>query len=149
MLYSSGTSCYTENSGCNKCMKGITVLVGIVSGIIFGAIYTSLYIFFQLPLAFAGVLTALIIATLFLFIVLISGVIGSKKQNTILSECICCNFGSLFFGILGTIIFGVLAISSVLFPLSVITIILVALTAFFFAYMLVTILFLVRCLICR
>lgn len=148
MIYDNCMSCQPKSSNCNNCMRGLAILVGIVAGIIFSAAFTALYIFELLPLAYVGIAVALGVALIYLFVVLVSGFSGAKCKPSKLSDCICCNIGSLFFGIFGTITFGIFGVSSAVFSLSIASIIFVALTAFFFAYMLVTIFFLVKCLIC-
>ncbi len=160
MIYDSSTNCTsctsytgitngTENiNGCNRCLRGLIVLVGIISGLIFSAAYTLLYVFGFLSMAYVGIAVALGTAVVYLFVILIGSIIAGLRSDTArLSECIYCNIGSLFFGILGTIIAGILALSAGIAGVTVLGAVLVALTAFFFAYMLITIFFLVRCLV--
>lgn len=152
MLYDNCTDCTscTQRGGCDNCMRGITILVGTVAGIVFGAAFTLLYAFSLLPFAFVGIAVALGIAILYLVLILAGGIIsGIKSRNAEFKECVCCNIGSIFFGIFGTLVFGILALSAGVAAVSVIGIVLVALATFCFAYMLTTILFLVICLVCR
>ncbi len=128
---------------CNNCMTGIMVLVGIIAGIIFASITVLLFIFGQLLLVYVGALAAFIIGAVTLFIVLIAALQSENRPK--LASCIRCHLGGLFFGILGTLFSGFLAISAILISLSILAVVFVGFTAFFFAFLLVSILFLVIC----
>lgn len=128
---------------CNSCMRGIMILVGIIGGIIFAAAAVLLFINSLLTSAFTGVLIALITAIVFMFIILIGAFASSCGSKV--RDCIRCNVAGLFIGILGTIAAGIIAVSTDLAAVSVLSAVLLGLTAFFFAYMLITVLFTVIC----
>lgn len=148
MLCNYDSTCGERNDNisrkrCNNCMTGIMVLIGIIAGIIFASLTVLLFIFGQLALVYVGTLAAFIIGAVTLFIVLIAALQSENRPK--LSSCIKCNLGGLFFGILGTLFSGFFAISAILIPLLIPAVIFVGFTAFFFAFLLVSILFLVIC----
>lgn len=125
-------------------MQGIMVLVGIISGLVFAAAGVLLFINSLLTAPFTALLTALITGIVFLFVVLIGAFVS--ERGSALRECLRCNTGALFFGIFGTIAAGSIAVSVDLAAGSVIAAVMIGLTAFFFAFMLVSALFTVRCI---
>lgn len=134
-------SCRNERPcKCNDCEKGIMILVSIIGGLVFAAVVVLLFInnFLAVP-GFAG-WTALISALVYLA-GLIAAAVSEKSR-----KCIRCSLGSLIFGIFGTIFSGYLSIAAAITVGEVFSTIIVALTAFFFAYMIVSTLFLIRCL---
>lgn len=132
---------------CDRCMTGITILVSIIAGIVFSALTVILFEIGFLPFAFIGMAVALTVALVFLFVLLIGGI--TSERNPKLSKCVCCNLGGLFFGIFGTILSGIIGVSAFIIQYYLFSVIIVAVTAFFFAYMLTSIFFLIKCLLCR
>ena len=128
---------------CSDCRSSLMVLVGIIGGIIFAAAGILLFIngLITVP-GYAG-WVALIAALVYLFVLIASAVSSDTAGN--MPCCIRKNTGSLFFGIAGTILAGILVISTELAAASVFSIILVGLLFFFFAYMIITTLALIRC----
>lgn len=126
---------------CNDCEKGIMILVSIIGGLVFAAVVVLLFInnFLAVP-GFAG-WTALISALVYLAGLIAAAAVSEKSR-----KCIRCSLGSLIFGIFGTIFSGYLSIAAAITVGEVFSTIIVALTAFFFAYMIVSTLFLIRCL---
>ena len=126
-------------------MTGIMVLVGIISGLVFAAVTVLLFIFGQLALIGFGVVTALIIAGLLLLVVAGAALFSENRPK--LRCCIKQNLGGLFFGFIGTLLSGILAISAtpIIFP--IFTLIIVGFVAFFVTFTLVSILFLVKCVV--
>lgn len=142
-----GTDNESKPERCDKCMTGITVLVSIIAGIVFSALTLTLFKIGFLPFACVGIAVALAVAVIFLFVLLIGGI--REEHNHRLSKCVCCNLGGLFFGIIGTILSGIIGVSSFILCWHFFSIIIVGLTAFFFAYMLISIFFLIKCLLCK
>ncbi len=134
-----------ENKQCGKCMTGIMVLVGIIAGIVFAAVTVLLFNFGLLTSVYFGALAALIISVIILTVVLVSALFSENKPK--LSSCLKCNLGGLFFGLLGTIFSGILAVAANPLTVSVFSLIIVGLVSFFFAFLLVSVLFLVMCLV--
>lgn len=127
---------------CDRCMTGIMILVGIIGGILFSIGATILFLTSLLTFTIAAVLTALIFGLVFLFVV----IIGSAASERF-AKCVKCSFGGLLFGILGTIFSSFLGVVTVGFiGIGIFATIVVALTAFFFAYTVISGLFLARCL---
>ena len=139
-------SCRSEMSreSCCRCMKGIMVLVGIISGLVFTAAAVLLFINSLLPSAGTGILIALITALVFMMVLLTAAFASGNSSG--IAKCIRCHLGSLFFGIFGTIASGLIAVSADIAAGSVFAAVMVGLTAFFFAYMAVSTLFTVLCL---
>lgn len=143
MMYTyDSCACVQEREqSCSRCENGLSVLVGIIGGIIFTAVVVLLFINgFLTNIVFSG-WVALISALVFLAGVVI---IASASQKG--RVCIRCSLGSLIFGILGTIFSGYLSIAFELTAGEVFPAVIVGLTAFFFACMVISTLFLIRCL---
>ncbi len=129
----------TKNCGC---MKGIMTLVGIIAGIVFTAAVVLLFINSFIDTANNIVWAELITALVYLFAVLAIGVI-SRNGNA--DKCIRCNSASLFTGIFGTIFSGLLAIGTTFAADDVFSAVILGLTSFFFAYMIISVLYLIKC----
>ena len=138
------TTCSQSNDLCSKCSRGMMILTGIISGLVFAAAVVLLFINSLLTAVFPAVLTSLIAGLAALGAVLSAAVFPCCEGSTG-KKCIRCHLGGLFFGILGTIASALLAVSTDLAAGSVIAAVTVGLTAFFFAFMLVSLLFLVKC----
>lgn len=132
---------------CDRCMTGITILVSIIAGIVFSALTVTLFKIGFLPFACIGIAVALVVALVFLFVLLIGGI--TSERNPKLSKCVCCNLGGLFFGIFGTILSGIIGVSTFIIHYCLFSVIIVGIVAFFFAYMLISIFFLIKCLLCK
>lgn len=130
-------------NGCSDCRKGMMILIGILSGLVFTAAVVLLFINSLLPAVFPFVLASLITGLAVLLTVLAASLI--LPCSSAAKGCIRCNLGGLFFGIIGTVISSLLAISTDLAVGSVIAAVTLGLTAFFIAYLIVSILFVVMC----
>lgn len=132
----------TENRRpeCTPCMSGVMVLVGIIGGIVFALIATLLFVNSLITLVNFAVWVALIFGLVYLLSI-ITGSALSKK----LADCVRCHFGGLLFGVLGLIFSALLGITVEFAVTSILSIILVALTTFFFAYVIISALFLIKC----
>lgn len=141
--------CNYENCRCESgkndcgCMKGIMVLVSIIGGIVFAAAVVLLFINSFLTQTGFFVWTALISALVYLFTVI---AVSAAKPEGKAGLCVRCNTAGLFTGIFGTVFSGALAVSAVLTAGEIFSAIILALTAFFFAFMIISALFLVKCI---
>lgn len=132
-----------KNNECPQCMSGIMVLIGIISGIVAAAAGVLLFVNEILTAPFTAALAALITSTVFLFTIIIASAVspcGSKIKT-----CIKCNKGGLFFGVLGTVLSSIIAVSVTLTAGSVLSAVIVGLVFFFFVFMLVSMLYMVKC----
>ncbi len=130
-----------DNGRCNSCMPGLGILVGILGGIVFAVAAVLLFNGGFLPQFTFAAWTTLVVSIVYLFAVLISGFVSSERGK----NCIRCNLGGVMSGIIGAAVSSILAVSAELAAGEVFSIVVVALTAFFFVYMLVSALFLIIC----
>ena len=119
------------------------ILIGIISGLVFAAAVVLLFVNSLLTEVFPFVLASLITGTIVLLTVLAASLVLPCSSAG--KSCIKCSLGGLFFGIIGTVISALLAISTDLAAGSVIAAVTLGLTAFFIAYLIVSILFVVIC----
>lgn len=139
-----GSSHRPDREECTPCIRGIMILVGIIGGIIFAAIGVLLFITSLFIPANFAVWVALITALVYLFAILIIPAFGESTEKA--ADCIRCHLGGIIFGIFGTIFSGLLGTSTILIGISVVAAIIVGLVFFFFAYMIISIFFLIRCI---
>lgn len=140
--------CNYEGCGCtrqkeNSCMRGIMILVGIIGGLVFAALAVLLFISSLLPWAGFTAWTALITALVYLLTLLIIAFTSDERSKA--ARCIRSNLGGLIFGIFGTIFSGFLGIVSEFALISFFSAIILGFIAFFFAYMIISVLFLLLC----
>lgn len=129
-----------REEGCNRCENGLAVLIGIIGGIVFTTITVLLFINgFLAGLGLSG-WVALVSAVVYLFALIALAAVSEEGK-----ECICCSLGSLIFGIFGTVFSGYLSVATTITVGAVFSTVIVGLTAFFFAYMIISTLFLIRC----
>lgn len=119
------------------------ILVGIISGLVFAAIVVLLFINGFLPNLFPVVLTVLIVGLVALFAVPTAAF--ALPDDAAKKQCLRCQFGGLFFGIIGTVIAAALTVAADLTAGVVFATVMVGITAFFFAYLIVSILFVALC----
>lgn len=134
-------SCSCEQ-GCGSWKNGIMVLVSILAGIVFAVAGVLLFNFGYLTDVTPAVQTALISGLVYLFVLL-----GISSTRSPVSHASCCTrnlLAPLLVGIFGTIFASILAISSTLTAGAVYSLLIVALVFFFFAYMVISSLFLIK-----
>ncbi|MBQ8133233.1 MAG: hypothetical protein IJ192_02310 [Clostridia bacterium] len=134
-----------EKRDCSPCMRGIMILVGIIGGLIFAAIAVTLFISSILAWAGFTAWVALVTALVYLLVLLVIALTSETSGKVV--RCIRCYLGGLIFGIFGTIFAGFLGIVSEFALISFFSALIVGLIAFFFAYMIISVLFLIRCVI--
>ena len=132
-----------SGNGCSKCRSGMMIMTGIISGLVFTALVVLLFINSLLTAVFPFVLASLITGITVLLTVLIASLVLPCSSAG--KKCIKCNLGGLFFGIVGTVISALLAVSTELAAGSVISAVTLGLTAFFIAYLIVSIIFIAIC----
>ena len=132
-----------SGNGCSQCRSGMMILIGIISGLVFAAAVVLLFINSLITVVFPFVLAVLITGLAALLTILTASLALPCSSEG--KKCIRCNLGGLFFGIIGTVISALLAISTDLAVGSVIAAVTLGLTAFFTAYLIVSILFVVMC----
>lgn len=130
-----------RDSMCSRCENGLAILVGIIGGLVFTAITVLLFINGFLESTGLSGWVALVTAIVYLLILVGAASVSEKGK-----KCICCSLGSVIFGIFGTIFSGYLSVATAIAVGEVFSAIIVGLTAFFFAYMVISVLFLIRCL---
>ncbi len=138
-----GCSCCCEReSSCNSCEKGLSGLVGIIGGIVLTVVTVLLFINgFLTGLGLSG-WVALVSAVVYLITLIAVATVSERGRR-----CIECYLGSLIFGIFGTIFSGYLSVATTITAGTVFPAVIVGLTAFFFAYMVISTLFLIRCIV--
>lgn len=140
--YESCSCVQEQEQSCSKCENGLSVLVGIIGGIVFTAVVVLLFINgFLTTLGFSG-WVALISALVYL-----AGTVALSAVSEKAKVCIRCSLGSLVFGIFGTIFSGYLSIAADITAGAIFPAVIAGLTAFFFAYMVISTLFLIKCLV--
>ncbi len=139
-------ACNTEGrcpGSFSRCMNGIMILVGIISGLVFTAAVVLLFINSLITAWFPAVLTALITGVAVLgAMVLLSLLSGVTEKGR---SCLSCKSGGLLFGIIGTVLSAFIAVSADLTAVSVASGVILGIVSFFFAYMIVSLLFVVLC----
>lgn len=141
-------SCRTEErsrreDACSRCGQGITALVSILGGIIFAIAGVLLFNASLLPEIGVIVWAVLITALVYLFVL-----IGISASDNAAERARCCvkkYLAVLLIGIFGAVFSSLVALAAGLTVGAVLSIILVALVFFFFAYMVISALFLIRC----
>ena len=142
-------NCVTERScercpdGFSKCMNGMMILVGVLAGLVFAAAAVLLFLNGLLPSLFPAALTMLIAGLAVMLTVLAAALFLPDESKG--KSCIRCHVGGLFFGILGTIVSSLFLVAADLAAGSIAAAVLLGLSVFFFADLLVAVLFVVLC----
>ncbi len=118
------------------CTSPITVLVSVIAGIVFATVGLLLFSTARLTMAYIGVAAMTGIAVLVLLALLFNR--ADRHEDR---ACDRRNKINVLLGTLGSIFAGILAISVFPFEVIVLTQVLYGLLAFFFAYMIVSVLF--------
>ena len=129
--------------GLARCMNGLMILVGIIAGLVLAAAVVLLFINSLLVSVFPLVLAVLV--TSLAVLLGTSAAALALPEDSAKKQCLRCHFGGLYFGIIGTVVASLLAIATDLAVGSVIAAVLLGLTAFFFAYLIVCLLFVTLC----
>lgn len=142
----SAPACGTEGrcpNSFSRCMNGIMVLVGIISGLVFAAAVVLLFVNSLITAWFPAVLTALVTGVALLVTVVVLSILRGVTEKGM--GCLRCKFGGLMFGIIGTILSAFIAVSADLTAVTVTAAVVLGIVSFFFAYMVVSLLFVALC----
>lgn len=136
-----------EDYACKKTCKAscivevlISIILGVVTGIVFSrGLIASVFNFSVVALVATAIAIVIFVGMLFASKVLC-------KYNSF-EKCICKIGACLLTAIIGTIIFGTVTLSIEIIVTSVISILSVGFTAFFFIWMILSIISLIWCII--
>lgn len=144
--YESGNQCAVRQEGrCpdgfSRCLNGMMILVGIIAGLVMAAGVVLLFLNGFLPTVFPAALTMLITGIVSLLLVTTAALFLPREADA--TACLRCHLGGLFFGLLGLIVSSLLAVMVDTSAGSVAAAVTLGLSAFFMAYLLVSLLFVV------
>lgn len=132
----------------DNCVCGGCATTGTIVGIIFGAVIGVLFAFGFIPLIVTAIWIAFGLAVAVLLYVM--GVVLLNCCDSSCNGLSCClnkNIGCLLAGSIGTII-SALAALAITLDITVISIItLIAIGAFFFAFMIVSLIYFIKCVV--
>lgn len=126
---------------------GAFCFAAILAGIIFGAIVGVLFASELIPDMSVALFTALGLSGLGFILVFVSAIVSGCAACCALGKCLRRHISCLFAGIFGTLLFSVVLFSIVLNPLSLTVQVLVAIFAFFFAFLVTELIGFISCLI--
>ena len=135
----------TEKNNC-VCGNGCTAS-GIILGIIFGVIIAVLFSLGYTPLIVTGIWIAFAIAGATLIYLLVAASSVSRENTPRLWHCLRRKFSCLIFGTIGTIITSIAALSIVLEIAVISMVILIGAGTFFFTFLIVALVSLLKCLV--
>ena len=132
-------SCCSENSRrrCNECKSGTAVLIEIIGGIVFCAAVVLLFVNGLITSAGALATAALISGLIYLGLLVGSSLVSCK-------ECLKCNLPGIITGIFGTVFSSIVGIAITFTEGDVLSAVIIGIIAFFFAYMIISTLFLIK-----
>ena len=134
---------------CNGCSLKACSCIGVILSIIFGAAIGVLFAFRYIPAIVVSAWIAFGLGVLTLILLTIGVFFAGISMPNVLSKCLCLNGTCLLVGSIGTIIMALAALSISLTPAFISIIVLVALGAFFFALMLISLIATISCIICK
>ena len=123
--------------------------LGIVISVMFGAIIAILFAFDFIPGIVTSTWIAFGLGVLSLVILVIGVFLAAVTGPNALSKCLSRNTTCFLIGIIGTIISSLAALSIVLDTTFISVIILVAIGAFFFSLMIIGLIALINCIVCK
>lgn len=135
----------TEKNNC-ICGNGCTA-PGLILGIIFGIIVAVIYSLGFTPFIFTGIWIAFALAGVTLIFLLAALSFANGQRVPRLFYCLRKKFSCLIFGTIGTILTSAAALSIVLEAAVTSIIILIGVAAFFFMFLIVALVSLLRCLV--
>lgn len=136
-------SCPCRTDTCTRCGRGIMALVSILGGIVFAIAGVLLFNASLLP-EIAVVLWAVPVTALVYLFTLI-GISASDNASEKAKCCVRQYLAILLIGIFGAVFSSLIALAAGLTVGAVLSIVLAALVFFFFAYMVISALFLIKC----
>ncbi len=133
----------TSGCGCNSCMKGISALVSVLGGLLFAAAVVLLFVNSLLTQASAFAIAALVSSLVYLALLIGAAVFTCGGECR---DCIRCYLAVSFIGIFGTAFTSAAAASLTLTAGEILPAVVLGLSAFFFAFMIISAFFVVKCL---
>lgn len=134
-----------DNCPSNKCI----CIVGVIIGALLGAAIGILFAIGLIPNIITAAWIVLGLGVLSLIVLVVSVLSAAVTGPSPLSRCLCKNGGCLFWATLGTIISSLAMLSTVLIQVCILKIIIVAVTAFFFFWMIFGLAALILCIISK
>lgn len=125
--------------GNNDCWCLLAAVISLFIGVILGVVYY----FGLLPAIATPILILVILAAVFLITLVYVGAFASSK----IGRCICGNGNCLLGGIIGTIIFGIIALALELTTVTIARTVVVAIFGLFAALFITTVVIFVKCII--
>ncbi len=134
----------TNNNGC---VCGGCATTGTVLGIIFGIIVGALFAFGYTPLIVTGIWIVFGLAAAVLLYIMGVILLSSCDSCCKLYYCLCRNIKCLLVGAIGTLISTLAALSIVLLISVTAMVVLIAVGAFFFVFMITGLVYFIRCVV--
>ena len=138
-----GCGCGMSEKKQSPCMNGIMILVSIIGGLLFTTAAVLLFVFSLITTVGFIAWVALITGLVLLLTLLIFSF--TAEDNCKAAKCTRCYLGGLLFGIFGSIFTGLLGIATSFAAIAVFPAVILGLVSFFFAYMIISTLFLIKC----
>ncbi|WP_294378398.1 hypothetical protein [uncultured Clostridium sp.] len=136
-----------EEYTCKRFCKGtciIEILISIVIGIIAGIVFTNGLLVSVTTFAIIALIATAVISVIFTLLILGAKAFG---KCTGFERCICKNGGCLLASIIGTLLSGTAILIIEISTASIVSILSVGFAAFFFVWMILSIISLIGCLI--
>jgi len=133
----------------DRCNCKACSCIGLIISIVFAAIIGTLFALNLITSIVVSVWIAFGLGVLGLIILTTGAFLGAVTFPNALTSCLCKNGNCLLAGAIGTIISALIALSFTLSSTGVFAIIIIILLAFFFALMIVALVALLSCIICR
>jgi hypothetical protein len=133
------------------CRKNCLIACGCINltiSTIFAAAIGILFFFNYIPSIVTAIWISFGLGVLSLILLFVGLLGASANPCRILSRCLCARGGCLLVGSIGTIVSALTALAIVLNPSWILTVILVAIGAFFTAMMLVALFSILMCFVC-
>lgn len=125
--------------GNNDCWCLLAAVISLFIGVILGVVYY----FGLLPAIATPILILVILAAVFLITLVYVGAFAGSK----IGRCICGNGNCLLSGIIGTIIFGIVALALELTAVTIARTVIVAIFGLFAALFITAVVIFVKCII--
>lgn len=136
------------NSNCGSTACGC---VGLLISVVFAAVIAILYAFGILAGAIATVVWIAfgfaVLGLILLFVALLQG--ATDDSASPLRFCLCRNTSCLLAGIIGTLLTTIIALFLNVVEVSIAGIVIIAIGSFFFALLIIGIIYFISCVVCR
>lgn len=136
------------NRCCKSCLTPSTC-IGVLISIVVAIIVGVLFALNNIPLITTAAWIAFGLSVLSLIFLILGAFISALTLPNSLSMCLCKHVVGLLVGIIGTLVFTIIALSIVLCPLVISNVIIVALGTLFFTFLLIELISFIVCIICK